>query len=92
MLGPDTPHCSYDAARVGYTFVRHIGLILDELSSPGLAIWQDEQHRWHWRWIGTTLQSARGFWALGEAVVDAVVIPIRCGHAALCHPERSEGS
>ncbi|MCG8352797.1 MAG: hypothetical protein MI924_33960, partial [Chloroflexales bacterium] len=73
MLGPDTPYCSYDAVRVGYTFVRHIGLILDELSSQGLAIRQDEQRRWHWRWIGTTLQSARGFWALGEAVVDAVV-------------------
>jgi hypothetical protein len=58
---------------VGYTFVRHIGLILDELSSQGLELWVDERRRWHWRWLDTELQAERGFWALGEALVDAVV-------------------
>jgi hypothetical protein len=53
--------------------VRHIGLILDELSSQGLDIWRDERQRWHWRWLGTELRGERGFWALGEALIDAVV-------------------
>jgi hypothetical protein len=67
------PLCPPNAALVGYTFVRHIGLMLDELSCQGLDLWRDERHRWRWRWDGTTLQSERGFWALGEAVVDAVI-------------------
>jgi hypothetical protein len=25
------------------------------------------------RWLGAAVQSERGFWALGEAIVDAVV-------------------
>ena len=29
--------------------------------------------RWHWRWTGTQIQAERGFWAIGEAIVDAVV-------------------
>lgn len=66
--------CPPNAALVGYTFVRHIGLILDELSCQGLHLWQDEHYRWCWRWIGTTLQSERGFWALGEALIDAVAM------------------
>lgn len=70
----DNPLCSPNAALVGYTFVRHIGLILDELSSQGLDLWRDERQRWRWRWQGRDLQAERGFWALGEAVVDAVVI------------------
>lgn len=61
------------AAAIGYTLIRHVGLILDELSSQGLDLWPDEQRRWHWRWHGTELQAERGFWALGEALVDAVV-------------------
>jgi hypothetical protein len=65
--------CPANAALVGYTFVRHIGFILDELSSQGLDLWRDEYHRWHWRWMATDLKSERGFWALGEALVDAVV-------------------
>jgi hypothetical protein len=69
----ETPLCPPDAALVGYTFVRHLGLILDELSSQGLELWVDERRRWHWRWVGSAAQSERGFWALGEAVVDAVV-------------------
>jgi hypothetical protein len=58
---------------VGYTVVRHIGFILDELSYQGLELQRDEQGSWYWRWRATRLQSERGFWALGEAVVDAVV-------------------
>ena len=26
-----------------------------------------------WRWSGTDVRAERGFWALGEAIVDAVV-------------------
>lgn len=62
-----------NAAVVGYTFVRHIGLILDELSSQGLDVWRDERQRWRWRWLETDMHAERGFWALGEALVDAVV-------------------
>ena len=69
----DMPLCPGNAALVGYTFVRHIGFMLDELSSQGLDLWRDERQRWHWRWTGTAFQSERGFWAIGEAVVDAVV-------------------
>ena len=67
------PLCPSDAPLVGYTFVRHIGLILDELSSQGLELWVDERGRWQWRWQATELQAERGFWALGEALLDAVV-------------------
>ena len=69
----ELPLCPPDAALVGYTFVRHIGFILDELSSQGLDLWRDERHCWHWRWLGTAYESERGFWAIGEAVVNAVV-------------------
>jgi hypothetical protein len=58
---------------VAYTFLRYVGLILDALSSEGLEIWQDERQRWCWRWRTTGLRSERSFWALGEALVDAVV-------------------
>lgn len=68
-----SPSAQPDAAIVGYTIVRHIGLILDELSSQGLDVWRDERQRWQWRWLGTELHGERGFWALGEALVDAVV-------------------
>ncbi len=67
------PLCSPNAALVGYTFVRHVGLMLDELSAQGLQIWQDERRRWRWAWAATELQAKRGYWALGEAIVDAVV-------------------
>jgi hypothetical protein len=68
-----TPLCPPNTALISYALVRHIGLILDELSSQGLELWQDERRRWHWRWLGTEIQAERGFWALGEAIVDAVV-------------------
>ena len=61
------------ASVVGYTLIRHIGFILDELSDQGLDLWRDAHGSWHWRWRVTALQSERGFWALGEALVDAVV-------------------
>ena len=71
--GRSAPLCPPNAALVGYTFVRHVGFILDELSSQGLELWQDERRRWRWRWVGTAHRSQRGFWAIGEALVDAVV-------------------
>jgi hypothetical protein len=61
------------ATQVGYTFLRHLGFILDELSSQGLEIWLDEGRAWRWRWAATELAAERGFWALGEALIDAVV-------------------
>jgi len=67
------PLCPPNASAIGYTFVRHLGFILDELSSQGLDLWRDERQRWYWRWLGTELQAQRGFWAIGEALVDAVV-------------------
>ena len=71
--GQQLPLCPPNAAIVGYTVVRHIGLILDELSSQGLDVWMDERRAWRWRWLGTDLAATRGFWALGEALIDAVV-------------------
>ena len=67
------PLCPPNATMIGYTFLRHIGLMLDELSSQGLELWQDERRSWYWRWRSTPLQAERGFWALGEAIVDALV-------------------
>jgi hypothetical protein len=71
--GSATPLCPLDAAAISYTLIRHIGLVLDELSSQGLEVWQDERRRWRWHWTGTQVQAERGFWAIGEAIVDAVV-------------------
>jgi hypothetical protein len=67
------PLCPPNPSAIGYTLIRHVGLVLDELSSQGLEIWQDERRRWLWSWQATGLRSERGFWALGEAIVDAVV-------------------
>lgn len=64
--------CPPNATAVSYSFLRHLGYMLDELSSQGLEVWRDEQQGWQWRWRATELRSERGFWALGEAVVDAV--------------------
>ena len=60
------------AAAAAYTFLRHTGFILDELCAQGLVLWLDDDGRWHWRWQGTELKSDYGFWAIGEAMVDAV--------------------
>jgi hypothetical protein len=62
-----------DATVISYTLLRHLGLMLDELSAQGLMLWQDDLLRWRWGWMKTGQQSERGFWALGEAIVDAVV-------------------
>lgn len=67
------PLCPPNATAMSYTLIRHIGLVLDELSSQGLEVWQDERRRWRWRWLGAEIQAERSFWALGEAIVDAVV-------------------
>ena len=68
-----TPLCPPNATAISYTLIRHIGLVLDELSSQGLELWQDERRRWRWCWAGTQTQAERGFWAIGEAIVDAMV-------------------
>lgn len=70
-IGSAAPLCPADATAISYTLIRHVGLVLDELSSQGLELWQDERQRW--RWLGAQIQAERGFWALGEAIVDAVV-------------------
>lgn len=67
-----TPLCASDALAISYTLLRHLGLMLDELSAQGLRVWQDEGQRWRWSWSATGLQAERGYWALGEAIVDAV--------------------
>ena len=46
--------------------------LLDELSAQELTVWQDERQVWRWAWAATALRSEQGFWALGEAIVDAV--------------------
>jgi hypothetical protein len=73
MLNQERQGCPPDATAISYTLVRHLGLMLDELSAQGLEVWRDERQRWQWRWTATSVQSDRGFWALGEAIVDAVV-------------------
>lgn len=56
-----TPLCPPDATAVSYTLLRHLGLMLDELSAQGLTVWQDERHTWRWAWTATELQAERGF-------------------------------
>ncbi len=68
-----TPLCTPDAGAISYMLLRHLGLVLDELSAQGLTLWQDEHRAWHWSWAATELRAERGFWAIGEAIVDAVV-------------------
>jgi hypothetical protein len=67
------PPCPPDAGAISYTLLRHLRLVLDELSAQGLTLWQDERRAWHWSWAATGLRAERGFWAIGEAIVDAVV-------------------
>jgi hypothetical protein len=67
------PFCPPSATVISYTLLRHLGLMLDELSAQGLHVWQDEQQAWRWSWRATEFRAERGFWALGEAIVDAVV-------------------
>lgn len=72
-IGSSTPLCPPNPTVISYILIRHIGFVLDELSGQGLQVWQDERRGWRWRWLGAEVQAERGFWALGEAVVDAVV-------------------
>ncbi len=67
------PLCSPSAAAAAYTFLRHTGFILDELCAQGLVLWLDDNGRWQWRWQETNLKSSYGFWAIGEALVDAAI-------------------
>lgn len=67
------PLCPPDATAISYTLLRHLGLMLDELSAQGLIVWQDKGQRWCWAWAETAFHSERGFWSIGEAIVDAVV-------------------
>jgi hypothetical protein len=62
-----------DATAISYTLLRHLGFVLDELSAQGLTVWQDTGQCWRWAWAATAFQSERGFWSIGEAIVDAVV-------------------
>jgi hypothetical protein len=62
-----------DATAISYSLLRHLGFMLDELSAQGLRIWQDKDQSWCWAWVETALHSKRGFWSIGEAIVDAVV-------------------
>lgn len=47
--------------------------MLDELSVQGLEVWRDGAQTWYWGWTATALVAEQGFWALGEAIVDAVM-------------------
>jgi hypothetical protein len=51
-----TPLCPPNAPLISYTLIRHIGLVLDELSSQGLELWQDERRRWRWRWCDAEMR------------------------------------
>lgn len=65
--------CPPDPRTLCYSFLRHVGLMLDELSAQGLEVWLDPASGWRWQWRTGDLVADKGFWALGEAVVDAVV-------------------
>jgi hypothetical protein len=67
------PLCPPSPTAISYTLLRHLGLVLDELSAQGLMVWQDEHWAWRWAWVAVGLHAERGFWSLGEAIVDAVV-------------------
>lgn len=49
-----------DGNDTAYTFLRHIGFILDELCAQGLVFWI-EDNRYYWYWQGTELQSQSVF-------------------------------
>lgn len=45
---PVMPICPLSAEAAAYTFLRHTGFILDELSAQGLVLWLDDDGRWRW--------------------------------------------
>lgn len=73
--------CAPDAAVVGYAFLRHLGLILDELSAQGLELWQDERRRWSPRTRGWAL--ARRCRSIGTGLLGAWRGDCGCGRDAL---------
>lgn len=54
------PICQPSATATAYTFLRHTGFILDELSAQGLVLWPDDDRRWRWRWQGLNQHKAFG--------------------------------
>jgi len=75
-MSREAPHsqlCPPNAPILGYTLLRHVGFVLDELSAQGLEVWLDEAAGWNWRWRAEGISSEKGFWAMGEAIIDAVV-------------------
>jgi len=59
---------------VAYTFLRYIGLILDTLSKRRTGSLAGRAEDVALAVAGRPhLRSERGFWALGEALVDAVI-------------------
>ena len=40
------PICTPSATAAAYTFLRHTGFVLDELSAQGLVLWLDNDDRW----------------------------------------------
>ncbi len=63
-------------AALGYQFIRLLGFILDEISSQGLELWRDADGHWGWRWhdgSALAIPPNQRFWAMGEAVIDALV-------------------
>jgi hypothetical protein len=70
---PDRPHCPDAAPVICYALLRHVGAMLDELSTQGIDLWRDDQRAWRWRWLDTDLQAHQGMRSFGEALVDAVI-------------------
>jgi hypothetical protein len=56
------------AAALLYMAVSALPFIVGATTAP-----QAEHQAWRWAWAATELRAERGFWALGEAIVDAVV-------------------
>jgi hypothetical protein len=59
---------------LAYTFLRHTGFLLDELSAEGLLLWPDENGHfdrlsagcWQWRWQATPYNPAAAFGPWGR--------------------------
>ena len=69
-----TPLVSPSAKALSHLMVQSVCAILDELSAQGLLVWFDEEEKqWHWHWRDTGKIASGGFWALGEAVADALI-------------------
>ncbi len=72
---PQTP-APTEIAAFGYQFIRLLGFILDEASSQGLELWREANGSWGWRWHDSSalaIPATQRFWAMGEALIDALV-------------------